>query len=196
MLAVVASVTWRPILLFRAFTPIVPLLCLLFGWAFTDGLQRRARLVAALFAVPILLGALVAYYIHVPGQKGRPEEWTGAMDWRAGDVIYHVNEGSYMALHFYTPPERPQYLMPRTWRNLGALSDTTRDAMGFQVADLESVSWRRAWCMVTVGPTTARAEDAAIRDLLARYPHRLIRIEEYPVSTFALYLLYNPVYAR
>lgn len=190
-LAIVASQLWKPILLFRALMPIMPPLLLLFGWAFTEGLSLRGRLVAALLTVPILAGTLVVYYEHVAPQKGDPRIWTSAMvGWQPGDIIYHLNEGSYMALHFYT--DRPSYMMPRgDWRNLGALSDRTKEAMGFQIAPLNSLTWRRAWFIAATGPTTADGEQQAIEAILARYPHEVVRLEEYPLSTFAMYLLFN-----
>ncbi len=196
-IVVLASVAWKPIMLFRGFMPAAPLLMLLFGWAFTHELPTRARLVAAAFALPVIAGVLTGYYLDVAHQKGDPQSWTELMDWREGDVLYHINEGSYMALHFYTPATWPQAMLPRgDWRNLGALSDRTKQAMGFNIARLESLHWKRAWLMQSTGPTTTAGEDAAIADLLARYPHLVIRLDQHPLSTFALYLLYNPDYAR
>jgi hypothetical protein len=187
------SLLWHNILLYRGLTPLAPILFLLISWAFAE-LKPRAQLMVALFTAPIIAAAVIVYYDKVDDQKGHVNDWVIpiADDWQAGDVVYHSNEGSVMTMHFYTPDIWPQYTMPAHWRNLGALSATTKDAMGFEFYDLNAVEWHRAWFMVGSGPTIAQAEDDAVADLLARYPHRLVRQETYPLSHFALYLLYNP----
>lgn len=193
----VASVIWKPIMLFRGFMPLTPWLTLWIAWALVEGMGPRARWVAAAFTLPVLAAVLAVYYVNVPTQKGDPAIWTDAIEWREGDVLYHINEGSYMFLRFYTPDDWRVAMLPRgDWRNIGALSDRTKNALGFNSARLEDMDWRRAWVIQSSGPTTVQGEDDAIAQLLARWPHEL-RMEITSASTyFALYLFYNPVYAR
>lgn len=191
MFAVVVSVVWRPVMLFRALMPVSPMLCLLLGWTFVDNVTRRGKLAASLFAAPVLITSLIAFFLFVPIQKGFPKEFVDVIDYRAGDVVYYSNEGPIMAMHFYTPTTWVNVMMPPPARNLGALTETTRRAMGFDVRSLDDVTWTRAWVIRSSAPTTTLEEDAAVDALLKTYTHQVI-IERKTDYTFqAVYLLWN-----
>jgi len=188
---IVLSITWRPVLLFRGLLPASIPLCILFAWAFVDGLTARRRLAVALLAAPTLLAAGVLYYVNVPEQKG-DAAILKYIDWRPGDVVYHANDGSLQIAHVYAPATWPQYELPAVgWRDVGALSPVTRDAYGVQVASLDSLTWRRAWLVYAANPMTAAAEDQAITDLLQRYFHQVIYEHRDTMTHQAIYLLWN-----
>jgi len=191
-LAIAISLVWRPMLLFRGLVPSTGLLCLLVAWAVTYDTPRFTRWAVTFAAVPLLITLLVSYYVNIGDQKGGALPIIAAIEWQPGDVIYHVNEGSLLSMRWYMPSEWPQYVMPRDWHNLGALSDETRSAMGFDVAPLSDVpSWHRAWLIYSASPTTATAEDAAVKWLLSRYPHVTVMNAVSDVTHQAVYLLWN-----
>jgi uncharacterized membrane protein len=191
-LAIIISLTWRPMLLFRGLVPSTGLLCLLVAWALTYDTSRFARWAVTFAAVPLLVASVVSYYVNISDQKGGVLPVIATIEWQPGDMIYHVNDGSLMAFRWYTPREWPQYIMPREWRNLGALSDTTWAAMQFNVAPLSDVpSWHRAWLIYSASPTTAAAEDAAVKRLLSHYLHMTVMDTVSDVTHQAVYLLWN-----
>ena len=191
-LAIIISIAWRPMLLFRGLVPSTGLLCLLVAWAVTYDTPRFTRWAVTFAAVPLLITLLISYYVNIGDQKGGALPIIAAIEWQPGDVIYHVNEGSLLSMRWYMPSEWPQYVMPRDWHNLGALSDETRSAMGFDVAPLSDVpSWHRAWLIYSASPTTAAAEDAAVQRLLSRYLHVIVMDIVSDVTHQAVYLLWN-----
>ncbi len=190
--AVIASVLWHPMLLFRALLPVSPLLLMLLGWAAAQLVTARARLALAIMVAPVVITSLVGYYLYVPDEKGHPQDYINAIDWRAGDIVYHGNESSYMVMHFYTPTAWPQYLMPPAGRTLGALTESTKTAMGFNEAALDQIPrWRRAWLIWSGPPTVEASEDAAIAALLERYPHLTITERDTTLTRQGIWLLYN-----
>ena len=192
VLAIIISLAWRPMLLFRGLVPSTGLLCLLVAWALTYDTSRFARWAVTFAAVPLLAVSVMSYYVNIGNQKGGALPVIATIKWQPGDVIYHVNDGSLMAFRWYTPREWPQYIMPRDWRNLGALSDETRSAMGFNVEPLSDIpSWHRAWLIYSASPTTATAEDAAMQRLLAHYLHTTVMDTVTDVIHQAVYLLWN-----
>jgi len=191
-LAGIVSVLWRPILLPRGLFPSnVPLL-LAMAWAFTDGVSVQRRLTVGIVIAPVLAVALLSHWLYNGQNKGQPQEIVGQIAWRHGDIVYHANEGSYNTLHFYSPELWPQYMLPDSdWRNPGSYSPVTRAAMGFHLAALADLQWRRAWLVWGGGPTTSATEDEAIRHILHTYPHQLISEKKDEMTHQAIYLLTN-----
>jgi uncharacterized membrane protein len=190
-LVVAASAVWRPILLPRAFLPVSIPLYLLLTWAFVEGIPWRRRWLVSLLAAPALAASLMGYYLFIGDNKGHPQELVSQIDYRPGDVIFHVNEGTLMITRLYTPDDWPQYMLRPTWRNLGGLSESTRKAMQVRIAALGDVQWHRAWLLYSGAPTTVTAEDVAVKDILSEYTHQTVweRIE--PMTHQAIYLLWN-----
>ena len=196
-IGVVVSVLWKPMLVFRALLPITPMLYLLFGWAFTEGFGLRARQLVVLFAAPMIVVCLATYYPSIAAMKGTPNDFIRMIDPGPEDVVYHMNEGSVMSWRFYAPESWRQYMPPsEMWRNIGALTDATRRAMGFNMARLDDLQWRRAWLINSYGPTVVAAQDVEAARLLAKYPYRIILKEVNDISGLEIYELYNPVYAK
>jgi hypothetical protein len=173
--ALIISVVWRPVFLFRGFAPGVPIVCLLVGWA-VEQLNLRYRLYAAILIVPLIVGAGIWHYVSMPEIKG--SELQTIMDhireqWQPGDVIFYSNEGPMVAWHMRSVG-LDQYLLPRCPRNdLGALSQQTRDGLGMREAVPEALAWKRAWFVYTVmSPVTKCAADEGMAFLLD-HPHKI-----------------------
>jgi hypothetical protein len=193
---VAVSLLWKPILLFRALMPLGLPLCILFGFTFTHGLTVQRRWLVALLAGPVLALGVLLYYINLPALKS-DVQIRDYVDYRPGDVIYHINDGSMVVSHAYTPPEWVQYELPATgWDNIGDMSTATRQALGIEAAALDSFNWRRAWLIHGATPMTAPEEDAAVAALLAEYPHQLIFESKDSMTRLVIYLLWNKRVAK
>jgi uncharacterized membrane protein len=189
--AILLSLAWRPVLLFRGLWPSSIALALLAGWWIARTAPAR-RWVMAFILVPVLAVCMVNYYVTIGDSKGGAAPVARAIDYRPGDLVMHANEGSLMALRFYSPPAWRQYLlMGNGYANLGALTPATRQAMAMQYYDLHSGPWRRAWLVVAASPTVAQEEDRIVAALLAEYPHLAIREKETDLTREAVYLLWN-----
>lgn len=171
VLAIMLELVYRPIWLDRALIGAAPMWYLLLAWALYQVRPRwRWMMLGAL--VPMLLLSAVAYYPWQAQTKGFA--WPAAERIRAefspGDVIYHVNAGTLVQFHADWPDARRQYVAPAWPDDQGALSAQTLTALGAQQRWLKDVYWVRAWVVWSAGPTVSAAQDAYVRDLLARYP--------------------------
>lgn len=190
-LVVAASVLWKPLLLPRGLLPTSVPLYLWLAWSVVDGVSLRRALVVGVVAVPVLALAAVTYYTDIGDEKGHPESVVSLIDYKLGDIVYHANEASLMDWHFYTPASWQQFMLFPQGKDLGALSDSTRAAMGYRIAMLDDVPWHRAWLVWSGTPTTTAAEDAQIAAWLATYTHQTIYETESDMSHIAIYLLWN-----
>jgi|GEM_PF-1824075 len=182
-LTIIASLAWRPLLLFRGLAPSVPLLLILVAWEL-DRLSRARRLYALTIILPLMLASLVGHYLWNPSHKENTQAYVSAIrtQWREGDVMIHANEGTLMELHNQLP-DLPQYILPRcSQNNLGGLSAVTRQAMGMVEAEPKRLAWSRAWFVWSWPPTVTQCEVDHARAFLESYHYRLayaIRNDEY-----------------
>jgi 4-amino-4-deoxy-L-arabinose transferase-like glycosyltransferase len=191
MIGVVISMVFRPVLIFRALLPISPLLCLALAWAFTAGTSTNARLAIAILVLPTFLAIVGNYYLSLPTSKGNPQTFMDVIEWQEGDVMYYGDEGPAMMMHFYIPPEWDEYVMPPVAANMGALTATTRNAMGMRTVALDDLRWRRAWLFAASGPTTAARQNEEIESLLEQYTHLQVYERRDNYTHTAIYLLFN-----
>jgi uncharacterized membrane protein len=191
MLAVVVSVLFKPILIFRALLPISPLLLLALAWAFMTGTSMRVQLAISLLVVPVAFSIIANYYLTLPYAKGNPQQYANVIDWQSGDVAYYADEGPAMMMHFYRPTQWAEYVMPPAALNMGALTDATRNAMGMRLVALDDLQWRRAWLFNFSGPTTAKGQDEAVEKLLAQYTHVVVYESQDDYTHTVIYLLFN-----
>lgn len=136
-LALIASLLWQPLLLFRPLIGISPFLYLIVSWSvmlmndhvaltanYSDStyfqfFSRRKALYAACFVVPMLMFGLAGYYQNITAMKG--EGATSPMfdafdyviaNWQDGDVIFYTDDGPMVNLMPYADASMPQYKMP------------------------------------------------------------------------------------
>lgn len=187
---VIISVVWNPILLPRGLMPATVPLCMFLAWALFDGLSNQRRLIVALLALPTLLAASALYYVNVVDQKSESLVLS-RIDFKPGDIVYHVNDASQMVAHLYLPASWPQYELPSTWDDVGDMSDATKAAFGFQIAPLQSLTFHRAWVVYAASAMTAEAEDQTVKALLAQYVYEVIYDHQTNVTHEAIYLVWN-----
>lgn len=168
MVAWIASMLWQPLLLFRPLIGTSPFLYLIVAWPVSNlptfkPSNMRTALYTACFATPIFLFGIAGYYLNVANMKGEGavSPLLTALDyvranWQKGDVIYYTDDGPMINLMPYT--DLPQYRMPGCDENigyapvLGSLSDSTREAIGAQIAQLETIPHQRAWVFAPRSP--------------------------------------------
>jgi len=175
-LVVLASVAWKPILLFRGFAPSVPFLFLWLAWAL-DRLDRPRLIYAALLLAPALVGTALGHYLWNVDFKGATINYADdvAAQWRYGDVMIHANEGTLMELHQSAIGAHFQFILPRCDSpNIGALSFATQNAMGIRALDPETLRWERAWFVWAWPPTVTQCEVNRAQAFLASHPHTLV----------------------
>lgn len=171
-LAVVVSLAWRPMFLFRGFAPSAPLFGLLAAWAITQGTRWPQRAVALTLTGPVMAAALVGYYTLNRDNKGQAYAdayATVAAHWQPGDVLVSNQEGGVMGARYSALAGRPAYLMPRCGLIIGGLSDTTRAAMGMEAADPAALPWSRVWFVLGEAPTIPACNVEASHAFLAAH---------------------------
>jgi hypothetical protein len=195
LLAAAVSFAWKPIYLFRGFIGVVAPLCLLLGWAITEGTSWRRTAWAGLMLGPLMLLSLAnraPALGTLTGENGRALAVITA-GWQDGDIVYHGNVGSLTGFAATAPDWMPNYLMPVQPGSVGVLTPETRQALGFCegplgkgeiIADCGAAGqrgqdWRRVWLVWGASQTISGVEDGAIAELLSRYPHeRVLDIHE------------------
>lgn len=168
-LAVTLSLFWRPMLLWRGLIGIAPFIYLLIGVTLADS---RAALIrwSAVLVLPLAL-AVTQYFSTLQNVKigkfdvRQVAQYINA-HWREGDVIVHVNSGTLMSMHRYNLG-KPEYLLPKGERTMGALTSRTMSAMGMVERNWESINADRVWLVWSAGTLSPQSEDETV-DLILR----------------------------
>lgn len=184
ILAFLASIAWRPLLLFRGLIPSAPMIYLLIASALVT--NRRNALYMAIVFAPLVMFGTSYYYQYNALQKGNTEAEISAVRaaWKPGDTVVHVNDGVMPQWQVYAP-DLHQVIMPEcAERNLGALSRQTRAALG--VAEVLPTSGR-LWVLWPDGVTATPCEhDQAARLVGDTPPYLVIRNDDFTRYTITL----------
>jgi hypothetical protein len=183
-LAVLASLLWKPLLLFRGLIPSVPFIFLLVINALVENKNHFKVIYAAVIVVPVILAGIYGYYRYNPTNKGDVLTTINQVrsQFAPGDVIYHVNDGSMVGWMTYAP-ELPQYEMPSCAQpDPGSLSAQTRMAIGVQQIDLNLLSAKRVWVIYSEGPTSTQCEHDKAAQFTISAPVILLRSDQYVKS--------------
>jgi uncharacterized membrane protein len=187
-----ASVVWKPILLFRGLIPSAPFMYLLMGWAFTR-IRRSYQVYALALVAPVLLTGVWAGYVHNP--KGKTE-YKGVVSqvreqWQPGDVVYHAASSTMVGWEVYAP-DLPQFKAPAcdTWEARGGLSTTTQRALGIRELPFsELAGYKRVWLVMAEGPLTNACIGEQFDPLIAQAtPVKIIQDDEVSTSGVWLYV--------
>jgi uncharacterized membrane protein len=157
--AILVSLVWQPLFLFRPLIGVTPFLYLACACPLGAISSLRGRLYAACFVLPVLVLGLGGYYIYNPQQK--TTQGTGSMrqaveyitaHWRSGDVILHGSGLGWVSIAPYT--NLPQYAIPNcTPKFPGSISPTTRDAIGIPAGDIAHLPpHERIWFTAVLSP--------------------------------------------
>lgn len=176
-LAVMASLVWRPIFLFRGFAPSAPSFFLLAAWAITYRTDWPARSVALGLVAPVMALALVGYYqVNAENKGGDYAEGYAlvAAQMRPGDVVVTNQEGGVLTARYSALADQTVYLLPRCGHVIGGLSDATRAAMGIVEAEPDALRWRRLWFILGEAPTIPACNVEQSRAFLTTHGARLV----------------------
>jgi uncharacterized membrane protein len=161
-MAVVVSLIYQPILLFRPLIGCAPFLYLLMVLPLAT-MQIRSRYLACGFIVPALIINLVGMYWTGDARKADdsllPVLETIEAGWLPGDIVYHLSDSSMIDMLPYQDESTGQhYQYPGCGVMLGQLTDQTRDAIEYQIATLEDLDYSRAWIITAETPLNPPCE--------------------------------------
>jgi uncharacterized membrane protein len=162
LLAIVASLFWQPMLLFRPLIGVTPFVVILCAWPLARLESLRIKLFAAVLIVPMLVMGVGGFYVFSESQKegeGGQAALTYIVDhWQDGDVLYHVGDGSVVNWTPYAP-QLVHVLKPDCERRaIGTLTNITRRAFRIRIAALDEVPHRRAWVVWAYTPLIPQCE--------------------------------------
>lgn len=171
VLAVVISIAWRPMLLFRALLPSAPFLAVLILQAFSSS-ARRWWILAAL-VLPLLVLSLANHYPANVVKKGTQQGLISTIRaaWQPGDIVYHASDSTAVRWLVYAR-DLTQFIMPEcpNQRTLGALSAATRQALNFPILPLDQIEHSRAWVVWSAGPNATQCEYDLVEQLTQGAP--------------------------
>ena len=157
ILVVLASIIWRPVLLFRGLLPSIPFVILIIAEAVTS--DRRAWLWAWGMAgvLVIALGSLV--YFNAIGQA-KEETTVQAFTVESGDAapMYHLNDATLLPYLVYRPDLEHRLIDSGCPADPGALSAGTRAALGIRSVSVAALP-AGATLAALVGPLSTRCEE-------------------------------------
>jgi hypothetical protein len=189
------SALWRPMMLERALLPSGSALLCLWGMGLSK-IAPALRKPALAFGLPFLALALGSYWLNADTKRYDLRQFAEIITprWQTGDVIYHMNLASYIALDYYMP-DLPQALLPQANDLSQSLTEETKRAMGItddQIApgSLDDLGYRRVWLVFVQTPHISTAETEAARQIMSAFPVLARwRMLDQPLARADLYLL-------
>lgn len=172
-LAVVISLVWKPILLFRGLIGCVPPLTLAIMETLAGARQTVThRAIAAAILVPALICMQFTYWMGHTSAKGMDRvvaQNTILPEYREGDVVMHLNDGTAVMLMALTPGLPQIELKTSCHPPVGALSDATRAELGIKQYSMEEAlaKYQRVWFVAGIGSTSYKCEEDYFRNLSA-----------------------------
>jgi hypothetical protein len=162
LLAILVSLIWQPVMLFRALVPISPFLVLLV----MDPLDvlfenRRQTYLVAFFVLPALITNLVSTSLRFLWPDTDLEAQVIdyiAEHYQPGDVIYHNSDGFFVALEAWQsfPKDAVLARVPECDPVLGGLSPVTRQNIGETEGPLPDGI--RTWTFALASPLGPQCE--------------------------------------
>jgi len=171
-LAVVGSVVWRPILLFRGLIgSAIPLTILAVMVVENIGPVYKKYYVYSLVGITLLAG-VAGHYLYNAENKGMTTTWVHDIKTQAeaGDVLLALNDNGITAAMTYAPELDLYKLAGCGQEALGSLSVATREALGVedrtlnQLIPIDGVDlynrrpYSRVWFISTVSPVSPQCE--------------------------------------
>jgi len=173
LLAIVGSIVWRPLLLFRGLIgSSIPLIILIVKSLEGIKIEYKKYYAYLLIGVTLLAG-LVGHYKFNAANKGNTKTWVHEIreQFREGDIVLSLNDNGIIAAETYAP-ELPLYKLESCGAEaLGSLSQETREALQVQEADPDALinnPWKeytRIWFISTVAPVSPECEIEAAEEI-------------------------------
>jgi hypothetical protein len=193
-LAVVLSLAWRPILLWRGLIgSAVPLLILTVKAI--EGISFPYKRFYAYGMVSVVLAAgLFGHYLNNPDAKGNTRDWVGRIvqAYEPGDAVLALNDNGIIAIRTYAPQLDLYKVTSCGTEALGSLPPGTREALGVKEREAWQLRSRRIIYISTVAPVSSKCEvevDAAI--LEAYEKDQLVQLSNDEYTSAGVYMLFK-----
>lgn len=150
LMAVLVSLAWRPMLLFRGLAGSAPIVYALVGW--TLGRYPLQRSYSYALLLPVLVFGMYGHYAYNVEAKSSQTDMLVQdvrQGWQDGDVLVYLSDDMSVLLQVYAP-ELEQIKLPDCGHTAGSLSPQTRAAIG----TVEGVPLGDYWLVTSVGPTS------------------------------------------
>lgn len=155
-MAVVISLVWQPVLLFRGLIGSAPFLYILIASLITRPGRHWNNAILAGAIIPLLLAGLINHYTVNPANKdGGSSEILTILDdqIQPGDTLLYTNDAAAVIVGYQRPELHGAVIGGCS--NLGGLSTTTRAAMGIDTLDNLPAS---GLLIYAIGPTSSQCE--------------------------------------
>lgn len=185
------SVLWRSVYLPRAMLPSITLLTIPFAFALVEWPISERRYVWTL-VLPSLLVGLIANYQPVKGRMDI-ERFIAPIreNWQPGDIVYYTTNDAAIMAEYYLPG-KDWAIFPESSDLSQSLTDATKKAMGFKVAEWDSLpsqGYRRAWVVLEDGALSSQAEIDYQTKILRSHPHWIVALNSDPVYSVSIALI-------
>lgn len=191
VLAVIGSIIWRPLLLFRGLIGTAIPLVILIVKAIEGIRLPYKRYYAYLLIAVTLVAGLAGHYLYNAESKGETTTWVHEIenDFRNGDVIVSLNDNGIIAVMTYGN-NMPLYKLTSCGAEpLGSLSIGTRRALGVKEISIDDLisqlylykptaSYSRVWFISTVAPVSPACEIANADEIINNDRYNVILIKE------------------
>jgi len=156
LFAIIASLIWQPVMLYRPLLGSTPFICLMICYPLHDVItwsenikslllwnhRTSFYLAILIFVLPVLVANLIGYYVYAPQLKGvminQALTYIRA-NWQPNDIIVHTGDGSLVNMLPYSH-DLAQVRLIDCESAIGSLSDQTRDALGVQPVSVETLT--------------------------------------------------------
>jgi hypothetical protein len=159
LLAVIVSLLWQPVLLYRAVIGISPFLYILLAGLLTHVTNPRRALIAAIAVVPMVLMATVNLYYGglTHSYRNGSQDYLKAItaNYQPGDVIVSTSDTAIVNTMPYT--DIPVIMLKECTPALGALTNVTRLAMGYDIRPYDTLHGR-LWLIGGTSPLVYQCE--------------------------------------
>jgi uncharacterized membrane protein len=163
-IAILVSMIWNPILLFRPLIGSTPFLILICAWSLSQLTTSRSKLLAACVLLPLFVMGVGSYYINNGMQKESSSGGTSTAltyiesHWQPGDVLYHAGDSSLVNWLPYSRNLAHIIKPDCDRRAYGALTTLTRSAFGVAIEPLDGLNASRAWIVWSWSALTPQCE--------------------------------------
>lgn len=193
VLAVIVSLVWQPVMLFRGLVPSGAFLVIFFAATACESLRTRWHIILAIFFVmPAFLvngiPTLIRYNWPDVELEGPAIEYM-AEHWQDGDQLLHNADGVFVALTAWEalPPDAQIYRVPECAPVLGGLSSQTRLAIG-EIEVMPAINnSQRTWIYALQSPLSPACEVEVLEPFTSSPPVLCTRDDE--LVSACLYLL-------
>jgi uncharacterized membrane protein len=161
LMAVVVSLLWQPVLLYRAVIGTSPFIYILLASLMTHITTRRRALIALIFVAPMLLMATVNLYYGglTHAYRDGSQDYLKVIEanYQPGDILAATSDTFIVNSMPYADITLPVVMVKECKPALGALTNETRHAMGYDIRPWNEITGR-VWLIGGASPLVYQCE--------------------------------------